>query len=86
MKYIIKDVGGLDMPFIFPETCDHKQISDSLPGTVISAGLCKFGATWDCNQQPTLFVSCWGKSVSLGNLMSRGSIDSEILERVNDRY
>lgn len=81
MKYIVLKVsrGGLDYeyPIIFPQSLTHALMAESLKkeeelkgAEVISAG--EFNSM-DCA------VDCYGKSISLGNIKSRGEVDSNLI-------
>lgn len=76
MKYIvIKDYTELEHPIIFSEILDHASIVGL--NTVVAAGFC--GLSWSRHTGPEF--SCWGKSVSLNGVMSRGEQDSRLLNK-----
>jgi hypothetical protein len=74
MKYIIVDNEGIELPIIFNEIMNHKDIAGDKE--VISAGFCRFIKYGDVD------VSCWGKSISLKK-ESRGEIDEKIILHTN---
>ena len=62
MKYIILQVGETELPFIFPELVQHKDIASIFKHPIISAGF------FEHNERGAL--SCFGESVGL-NIKSR---------------
>jgi len=72
MKYIIVDNGMNDIPFIFPDSIEHKAFFEMLGrGTIVAAGFVTF--SWDGG------LSCYGNSASLG--VSSREIDSTIINK-----
>jgi hypothetical protein len=81
MKYVIVDVGGLELPIIFPDIINHSQFKGWCP---VSAGEVQlYGANGQlegaCCCENAIDVSVFGKSVTL-ELKSRPE-DKEIIER-----
>jgi hypothetical protein len=81
-KYIIVKRGVMEVPFVFPETEDHREVASllsirSIEDSIIGAGFCVHSP----DLEGTCGWSCYGKSVSLG--MSSSPIeDSAILNRM----
>jgi hypothetical protein len=74
-KYIIIEKSCNDLPIIFPEFINHRDMVNP-NDKVISAGFVKFYV----NESGNVDISCYGESVSL-DVKSRGDIDTKLMER-----
>jgi hypothetical protein len=74
LKYIIVQVGGLEIPIIFSSLLEHKKMG--MGKNVVSAGFCDLIDSTN----GLLEVTCWGSSTTL-NVSSRKENDAEIIEK-----
>jgi len=70
MKYIILEVGDTELPFIFPEVVQHKDMADTFNHKVVSAGFLQLDSRGK--------LECVGKSEGL-SIFSRPK-DVEIIK------
>ncbi len=68
-KYIVVDLGGIALPFVFSELSTHSDVARALGGTVIGAGFCYIA--YDKYE-------CYGESISC-RVKSRGEQDAKVL-------
>lgn len=77
-KYIVFDMGTLDVAVVFPELVEHSRVANSFQGwKPVGAGFFQVGVNPKTNRH---FVNCYGKSVTLG-LESRGKEDAREVAR-----
>jgi len=86
MKYVIMNLGGDEVPILFPEShaLSHAQVVEGIRAVKVPEG-----PGWCRAYQRAEVVSagfyrdgvCSGKSISLGDLESRPTEDARIIER-----
>ena len=71
-KYIIVDLRGTALPFLFSELSTHADVAVAVGGKVVGAGFCFI----DEDQ-----YHCYGESISC-NVKSRNEVDAKILNHL----
>ena len=75
VKYVVTKSSGNEAVVVFSELITHSEMVRR--DAAVSAG---FASIYK-DEKGELTASCWGHSVSLGMLKSRGDVDAELIKK-----